>query len=70
LFKRSTFSLNAGITPSWDNSAFTLLPNFTALIKVKDENFVLQAGWTGYYQKNTFQSLAAFNPWISQPCNC
>lgn len=66
-FKKPTFSVNAGITPSWDNNAFKLLPNFTALIKVKDERFVLQAGWIGYYQKNSYQSLAAFNPWIAQP---
>ncbi|MDB5248911.1 MAG: TonB-dependent receptor [Segetibacter sp.] len=68
-FKKSTFTLNAGITPSWDNNEFHLLPNFTGLIKVKDANFVLQAGWIGYYQKNTFQSLAAFNPWIAQPAS-
>jgi hypothetical protein len=66
-FKKPTFSINAGITPSWDNKEFKLLPNFSALIKMKDERFVLQGGWIGYYQKNTFQSLAAFNPWIAQP---
>lgn len=65
--KRENFSLNAGMTPAWDNKAFSLLPNFSALIKVKDEQFVLQAGWIGYYQKNTYQTLAAFNPWIAQP---
>ncbi|MDQ6814149.1 MAG: hypothetical protein M3040_10450 [Bacteroidota bacterium] len=68
-FKKPTFSVNAGITPSWDNNTFKLLPNFTALIKVKDERFVLQAGWIGYYQKNSYQSLAAFNPWIAQPAS-
>jgi hypothetical protein len=66
-YKQETFSVNAGITPSWDNNAFKLLPNFTALIKMKDERFVLQGGWIGYYQKNTYQSLAGFNPWIAQP---
>jgi hypothetical protein len=34
---------------------------------MQDEEFVLQAGWIGYYNKNTYQSLAAFNPWIQQP---
>lgn len=68
-FKKSIFSVNAGITPSWDNQAFKLLPDFTALVKMKDERFVLQGGWVGYYQKNTFQSLATFNPWISQPAS-
>ncbi len=67
--KRPNFSLNAGITPSWDNKAFSLLPNLSALIKVKDEQFVLQAGWIGYYQKNTYQTLASFNPWIAQPAS-
>ena len=67
--KRPNFSLNAGVTPSWDNKAFSLLPNFTALVKVKDEQFVLQAGWIGYYQKNTYQTLTAFNPWIAQPAS-
>jgi hypothetical protein len=32
-----------------------------------DERFVLQGGWIGYFQKNTYQSLANFNRWISQP---
>jgi len=67
--KKPTFSLNAGITPSWDNGQFKLLPNFTALIKMQDERFVLQGGWIGYYQKNTFQTLATFNPWIAEPTN-
>ena len=67
LLKRSNFTLHLGLTPSWDNKEYHLLPDFTATVKVKDEKFVLLAGWVGYYQKNTFQSLAAFNPWIAQP---
>jgi hypothetical protein len=67
LLKTPNFSLNAGITPSWSNQLFAMLPNFTAVAKLNEEKFVLQAGWIGYYQKNTFQSLAAFNPWIQQP---
>lgn len=66
-YKKETFSLNAGITPSWDNGEFHLLPNFTGMVKTKDDRFVLQAGWVGYYQKNTYQSLSKFNPWIAQP---
>ncbi len=66
-FKTPNFQLNAGIQPSWDNHIFSVLPNFTAEIKIKDEKFVLQAGWIGYFNKNTYQSLAAFNPYIEQP---
>jgi hypothetical protein len=66
-FKTPNFSLNAGLQPSWDNQVSTILPNITAEAKLKDERFVLQAGWVGYFQKNTYQSLVAFNPFIQHP---
>ena len=67
LLKTPNFILNLGLTPSWDNQIFSMLPNFTAQAKLKDEEFVLMGGWIGYFQKNTYQSLAGFNPWIQQP---
>jgi hypothetical protein len=66
-FNTPNFKLNAGFTPSWDNKIFSLLPNFTADIKMKDEKFVLQAGWVGYYQKTTYQYLSTVNPFLEQP---
>lgn len=66
-FNTPNFKLNAGIRPSWDNSIFSMLPNVTIEAKLKDEHLVFQAGWIGYYNKNTYQSLAAFNPYIQQP---
>lgn len=44
-----------------------MLPNLTIEAKIKDENFILQAGWIGYFSKNNYQTLAAFNPYIQQP---
>lgn len=67
LFKSPNFNFTGGFIPSWDNQKFNLLPNFNILVKMKDERFVLQGGWKGYYLKNTYQSLATFNPWINQP---
>ena len=67
LFKSPNFNFTGGFIPSWDNQKFNLLPNFNLLVKMTDERFVLQGGWKGYYMKNTYQSLAGFNPWISQP---
>jgi hypothetical protein len=64
-FHTPTVKINLGIRPSWDNKAFSLLPNFTAEAKVTDINLVFQAGWVGSFQKNSFRSLAGFNPWIS-----
>lgn len=63
-FHSGSVKINAGVQPSWDNKAFSLLPNLTAQTRLADLNLVLEAGWVGYYQKNTFRSLAGFNPWI------
>jgi hypothetical protein len=66
-FKTPNLKVNAGFTPSWDNSVFNLLPNFTAEAKVKDERFAVEVGWVGYYHRNTYKNLASFNPFIAQP---
>lgn len=63
-FHSGSVKINAGVQPSWDNKFFSLLPNLTAQTRLSDWNLVLEAGWVGYYQKNTFRSLAGFNPWI------
>ena len=66
-FKTPGVKIVAGFTPSWDNSNFHLLPNFTADAKINEEKFIVQAGFIGYYNKTTYQSLASYNPWIVQP---
>ncbi len=66
-FTKNNLKINAGFTPSWDNSLFNMLPNITAEAKIKGEKFILVGGWLGYYQKNTYRHLASQNPWISQP---
>ena len=66
-FKTPNAKIVAGLTPSWNNSTFSLLPNFTADVKLNEEKFILQAGFIGYYNKNTYQTLADFNPFIKQP---
>lgn len=66
--KTPNLFLTAGVNPAWDNQVFSMLPNFTAVARIGGaESFVLQAGWVGYFNKNTYQSLAGFNPWIQQP---
>ena len=66
-FKTTNAKIIAGLTPSWNNSSFTLLPNFTADVKLNEEKFILQAGFIGYYNKNNYQALANYNPFIQQP---
>ncbi len=62
-FKTPNVKIMAGIRPSWDDQVYSTLPNITAEAKVADA-FSLEAGWVGYYQKNTLRSLSNMNPWM------
>ncbi len=64
VFSSPRFSINAGITPTWDNGNFVWLPNVYAEAQVKEKVFLIQAGWVGNYTKNTFRNLSAVNPYL------
>ena len=66
-FMTPNFKLNIGIQPSWDNQQFSLLPNITAEARIKETGLNAELGWVGYFQKNSYRSLAGFNPWIQTP---
>lgn len=66
-FKTPNFNVEVGVSPTWDNSVFTMLPNITAEAKISGEKIILQAGWVGYYHKTTYESLAQINPWLQEP---
>jgi len=59
--------VTAGFHPTWNNNVFVWLPNITAEAKLKNEKFVLLAGWQGYFQKNNYAYLAQVNPFIAAP---
>ena len=63
-FTTPNFKANIGLVPTWDNGQFSLLPNFTAEGKLADKRIVIDAGWIGYFQKNTYKSLTEINPYI------
>lgn len=67
LYHTSTLRLQGGIRPSWDNGEFKMFPNILAEVGTEDQRFTLQAGWTGYLRKTTYQSLAGQNPWLWLP---
>ena len=66
-FNTPNFKVNAGIQPSWDNNAFSMLPNVTAEAKLNQQNLILMAGWVGSFTKNSYYSLSNINPWLAQP---
>ncbi|RYG06366.1 MAG: hypothetical protein EOO02_00815 [Chitinophagaceae bacterium] len=63
--KTPNLYINAGITPSWDQAQFHMLPNVTAELTTDDQRFTFMAGWIGYYNKGNCQNFAAINPWIN-----
>ncbi|WP_462220874.1 TonB-dependent receptor [Ferruginibacter sp.] len=63
-FASPQFTINAGITPTWDNGTFIWLPNVYAEVQVKEKVFMIQAGWVGTYTKNTFRNLVNINPYL------
>jgi hypothetical protein len=69
IFKTPNTKINLGIQPSWDNNAYTMLPDITAEFKMPYNPFSFEIGWVGYFTKNSFRSLVGINPWISQPTN-
>lgn len=64
VFTTPDLKLNIGLRPSWDNSAYTMLPDITAESKLKNTNISLEAGWVGYFNKNSWRSLVGYNPWL------
>ncbi len=58
------FSINGGITPTWNDGKFVWLPNVYAEAQIPGKIFMLEAGWVGRYTKNTFRNLSAMNPYL------
>ena len=66
-YKTHNLGIQAGLTPSWDQKVFHLLPNFMADITTNDQRFTFQLGWISYYNKGSYQRYASLNPWLAQP---
>jgi hypothetical protein len=67
LFKTPNLRFQAGMTPSWDNGTFHLLPNLWVDFPIAQEKWVVQAGWISYYNKGTYQRFASMNPYLEVP---
>lgn len=67
LFKTPNLRFQAGLTPSWDNSLFRLLPSFLVDFPIAKEKWIIQAGWISYYNKGNYQNFAAINPYMAVP---
>jgi hypothetical protein len=69
VYHSDNIALHLEMTPSWDQSAFHLLPNFRADYTTDDKKFTLFASLDGYYDKGSFKRFAGINPWLFEPDN-
>lgn len=67
LFKTPNLRFQAGLTPSWDNSVFRLLPSFMVDFPIAKEKWIIQAGWFSYFNKGNYQRFASINPYMAVP---
>ncbi|MEJ7610200.1 MAG: hypothetical protein WKF88_03365 [Ferruginibacter sp.] len=63
-YHNDIITLQAGITPAWNNKKYELLPDIYAEAKLKDKPFSVQAGWVGRLVKNSYKNLTAINPYL------
>ena len=59
--------ISAAVQPTWNNNELELLPDIHATYHLAKEKFMIIGGYKSFIQKNTYQSLAAINPFIDQP---
>ena len=66
---KAQFQLNLGIRPTLANGEFALYPKLELTKKLKDTNYVLQAGWLTSITNNQLIQLIGQNHWITAPSN-
>lgn len=64
---KTQYRLNIGVRPTIANGDFTLYPKIELTKKLKDTNFVLDAGWNTSVINNQLIQLIGQNHWISAP---
>lgn len=65
VYNSGFLKVHAGIKPTWSNSKFEFLPDVYAEVQLKEKIFMIQAGWIGKYNKNTYRNLSAINPYLA-----
>lgn len=62
-FQKPAISTTLGFKSTWDRGQFHLLPHLYLATNTY-KSFTLYAGWEGYFQKTTYQSLTNTNTWV------
>ena len=65
IYAKPLLSIHVGVTPTWDNSQLSVLPNIYAEAQIADKPFLIQGGWIGRFIKNSYQNLSTINPYLA-----
>ncbi len=64
IYNNKLLTVHGGLSPSWDNGQFLLLPNFYGQVKINDLPLKLQFGYTGQLISNSYRNLSLNNPYL------
>lgn len=65
VYANEVLTLHGGLTPAWDNGKLSVLPNIYGEAQIPDKPFLVQAGLTGRFIKNSYQHLTDINPYLA-----
>ena len=61
------FTVQGGLQPTWDLAGFSLLPILNGTVAIDSTKLLIQWGWEGVNQINSFQQLFTTNNWVESP---
>ena len=64
IYHAQSMLIHAGLSPAWDDGKLFLFPNFYGEAKVNNLPLILQAGYTGQFQSNSYRNLSVINPYL------
>jgi hypothetical protein len=67
LYQQSSFQVQAGVSPTWNQGDFAVLPQLGISYALPDKKTILLAGWSGKWNPSSYRELATLHPWIWAP---
>jgi hypothetical protein len=63
-YRTDLFKINGGVNSIMNNGKWIFLPNVFGEMALGQQKFIIQAGWIGKINKNTYRNLSYINPYI------
>ena len=63
-YRTDLFKINGGVNSIMNNGKWIFMPNVFGEMALGQQKFIIQAGWIGKINKNTYRNLSYINPYI------